>query len=258
MKKNIKNKRIIEASGFVKSFGKSLQPLYFLIAPHFLAKYYLLRDIKLLAHRYKFYGKLLDVGCGEKPYQGVFSAVSSYVGIDFPDYSRSKGILGEKPDLFFDNNYKKSLLLPFKDNNFDTVVSFQVLEHHSNPELCVREMVRVVKKGGKILISAPLTWSLHEIPRDYFRFTEYGLRKLFDRNQCTVLKVVKEGSIFSTIIVLLMDYLIEIANKNKIFYLFALLFYPILLAFSYLCILLDKIFPSHTICFNYLVLAEKK
>ena len=66
--------------------------------------------------------------------------------------------------------------LPFRDASVDTVLSTEVLEHVPRPELLVREMARVVKPGGKLLITVPFIQPLHELPSDYFRFTPSSLR----------------------------------------------------------------------------------
>jgi len=65
--------------------------------------------------------------------------------------------------------------LPYKDNTYDCVLMFQVLEHTKRPWLCVEETYRVLKPGGIAIFSAPFIYQVHDWPGDYFRFTIDGL-----------------------------------------------------------------------------------
>lgn len=235
-----------------------IKTIKFLVHPHFSIKYYLYRDIKKIIKKYSFKGKILDVGCGEKPYRQLFKNSSRYVGIDFKNYSKNEVFTQEKPDFYFSKNYLKTLQLPFKSNSFDHVVSFQVLEHHKDPPKMISEMVRVVKKNGLIIITAPFIWGLHEEPHDYYRFTEYAFRYLLEVNSCKILYLKKQGGIASTISVLLNDALTEFANKNSFLYIISLCLYPFFLAISYVCFILDPLLPTKKIFLNYIVVAKKK
>ncbi len=226
-------------------------------SPHFIIKYYLYSDIKTVIDKYDFEGTLLDVGCGDKPYKHLFGKITSYQGIDFKNYSKNKTFNQNKPDIYFDTNYNKTLKLPFGDNSFDNVVSFQVLEHHRNPQKMMQEIVRVCRKNGFILITMPFIWGLHEEPNDYFRFTKNGFLELIKNNKCKIVEVRKQGAIFSTVSVLLNDYLANFAKSSKPAYLTSIIIYLPFLLFSYLCFILDKVFRSESIFLNYLFLIKK-
>ena len=142
------------------------------LSPHFLAQLYLSKDVGDIVKKFNFTGTLLDIGCGEKPYLKYFLNIQKYVGIDYKIYSKHKSSPIGKPDMYFARNYSKNFILPFKDKEFDHVVSFQVLEHHPEPDILMSEMRRVVKKGGYLVLTFPFIWSLHEAPHDYHRFTE--------------------------------------------------------------------------------------
>lgn len=227
------------------------------ISPFFLAKFYLLRDIGRIAKKYKFSGTLLDFGCGEKPYRSLFKNITEYKGIDFKNYSINKDFIGEKPDYCFSNDYLKTLILPFDNDSFDNVVSFQVLEHHKNPQKMISEIFRITMPGGYILITAPFLGGIHEEPHDYQRFTKYGLIELFKEYNCKILEIKEQGSLFSTISMLLNEFLNSFAAKNKLFYFISVLVYFPFILFSYVSLLLDKIFKSNKIFFNYLILIKK-
>ena len=73
-------------------------------------------------------GKLLDLGCGSKPYEDIFE-VDEYTGVDIEvsghDHSSSR------IDKFYDGK-----VIPFRDHHFDSVFSSEVFEHVFNLESC--------------------------------------------------------------------------------------------------------------------------
>jgi SAM-dependent methyltransferase len=234
-----------------------VKKLRLFISPFFLTRFYQLKDIRKVVKKYPFKGTLIDIGCGNKPYKFLFSEISKYEGIDFKNYSINKDMGHEEPEYFFDKEYGKSFILPFKNNSFSHSVAFQVLEHHKDPQKMISEMVRITKQGGYIFISVPFLGGIHEEPNDFQRFTSFGLIELFETNHCKVVEVIPQGSLFSTISMLLNEYLNNFATKNRVMYILALCLYPPFLLFSYLSTVLDIIFPSRKIVFNYVVLAQK-
>jgi SAM-dependent methyltransferase len=140
-------------------------------------------------------GRLLDVGCGEKPYEEILRPyVESYVGVEHRGtFAETAAYTGtKKPDAYYDGTR-----LPFDDESFETVVSFQVLEHTPDPEGLLHEMTRVLVKGGLAIVTAPFSFRLHEEPHDYFRFTPYGLRVLSERVGLEVEEIRARGSLWS-------------------------------------------------------------
>ena len=114
--------------------------------------------------------RVLDIGCGLKPYFPFFKGkISEYIGID-SDISLNADI---KADL------DEPLLL--QEENVDIIICTQVLEHVKRPKFLVDEMFRVCKKGGIVFLSAPFVWEVHNYPQDYWRFTEQGLKLLFEK-----------------------------------------------------------------------------
>lgn len=235
-----------------------MKRIRFFISLYFLPRFYLLKDIKGVLKRYKFSGNILDFGCGCKPYKYLFKDAKKYEGIDFTNYSINKDLFCDNPDYYFTDNYIKYFSTQFKNNFFDNVVSFQVLEHHREPEKMLSEIFRITKKGGYVLVSMPFLEGIHEVPNDYQRFTQYGLVELFNKYNCEILEVRSQGSLFSTISLLINEYLNHFASRSKTRYYFSVLIYPPFLFFQYISLVLDKIFKSDKFCFNYLVLARKK
>ena len=135
-------------------------------------------------------GRLLDIGCGSKPYQEMFAPyVSQHVGTDYSD-TEFKAIMDVAADV---------TALPFADASFDTLLCTEVIEHVPNPNLAFQEMARVLKPGGYLLLTTPQTWETHRAPYDYFRYTRFGLSYLAKTNSLEVVKQVTHAGAGSTI-----------------------------------------------------------
>jgi SAM-dependent methyltransferase len=71
-----------------------------------------------------------------------------------------------------------------------------VLEHTRNPRQVILEFARVLKPGGKLAMVVPFLWEEHQEPQDYFRFTRYGVRLLFDSSPFRLDLVSPMGGFF--------------------------------------------------------------
>lgn len=140
--------------------------------PFYFARKELAREIGRLAPR--MVGALLDVGCGTKPYRGLFTAATDYTGleIDTPKNRASK-----HADHFYDGE-----TFPFRRESYDGIVCNQVLEHVFAPDDFLQEVSRVMRPGGMLLLTVPFVWDEHEQPWDYARYSSFGLRNLLERN----------------------------------------------------------------------------
>lgn len=70
--------------------------------------------------------------------------------------------------------------LPFRDDSFDAVLCLNVLEHVKDPFRVARELMRVLKPGGELMVVAPFLQPLHGYPHHYFNMTREGLATLFE------------------------------------------------------------------------------
>jgi SAM-dependent methyltransferase len=84
---------------------------------------------------------------------------------------------GTRPDVFADG-----ARLPFRDASFDTVVLLEVLEHVADAPAVLDEIARVLKPGGRLLLSVPFLYPLHDAPHDYRRYTAPGLEAAIGRS----------------------------------------------------------------------------
>ncbi|MDH4346742.1 MAG: class I SAM-dependent methyltransferase [Thermoleophilia bacterium] len=114
--------------------------------------------------------RLLDVGCGEKPYRDLFAPYAAeHVGVD-PVANPLAELRGPIEAL------------PVEDASFDVVLCAQVLEHVDDPAQGVRELARVTRPGGRVLLSTHGTYVFHPAPVDHWRWTHTGLERLLREN----------------------------------------------------------------------------
>ena len=113
-------------------------------------------------------GRLLDVGCGSKPYRTIFTQVTEYLGLEL---DTEKNRATQHADLYYDGK-----TFPVADESVDTVLCNQVLEHVADPEEFLSEIHRVLRPGGTLILTVPFFWPEHEQPHDNRRYTSFGLR----------------------------------------------------------------------------------
>lgn len=94
--------------------------------------------------------KILDVGCGLGNYTALFAQNGNKVtGLDIQDNRVKTYTPFYKFDLYKGKNF------PYKDNTFDYVINFDVIEHIPHDREFVQEMKRVLKKGGQVIVATP-------------------------------------------------------------------------------------------------------
>jgi len=131
---------------------------------------------------------VLDAGAGECRFASLFSHCL-YISIDFA-----------KGDSRW--NYKRLsmigdlLSLPIKNDSLDVVICTQTLEHVTDPNVLLKELSRALKPGGRLYLTAPQGWPIHQAPYDFFRFTHYGLEYLLHKYGFTIESIRPQGGYF--------------------------------------------------------------
>lgn len=133
-------------------------------------------------------GRLLDMGCGHVPlYETYRELVQENICIDWKNTAHVNPFLDEYVDL--------NGSLPFGDQSFDTILLTDVLEHLAEPKLVISEVTRLLRYDGKLILGVPFFYWLHEVPHDYYRYTEHALRRFCELNGLKVLEIRPYGGL---------------------------------------------------------------
>lgn len=193
-------------------------------------------------------GNLLDVGCGTKPYRNIFN-VDSYRGLDIDSPTTRERALAD--DLYDGGRF------PYSNSLFDSALCNQVLEHVFNPDEFLQEINRVLKRGGKLLLTVPFVWDEHEQPNDYARYSSFGLRALLEKNGFVIRQHEKLGANATIFFQLANAYLFKITQSwpgiAKLFFTMT-----VMASINVLGVIAGKILPDNPDLFlDHVVLAEK-
>lgn len=178
--------------------------LGFFINPFFLGRSAM--DINVKKYSSLISGKTLDVGSGSKPYIKHFKNVTEYIGMDIEQSGHKHQ--REYIDIFYDGE-----TFPFADNEIDSLVFFEVLEHVFNPDRFLSEITRVVKKDGQCLVTIPFIWGEHEQPYDYARYSSFGLKHLFNKHGLEIVEHKKYLTDFRMIFLLINSYVYTVFKR---------------------------------------------
>ncbi|OAV71618.1 hypothetical protein Barb4_00541 [Bacteroidales bacterium Barb4] len=220
----------------------------------FINPFYLIRKgmpKKIIEYSSDFTGKMLDFGCGHKPYQSIFLHVEEYIGVDF----ENEGHIHQKEqiDVFYDG---KSL--PFPDNYFDCAICTEVLEHVFDMDSSLILLKRVLKKDARIILTVPFVWPEHEMPFDFRRFTIGGLTQKLEKHGFEIIKAHKNGNYISVIVqlqIMFLHHLLFTRNVYLNLIINAVFIFPFTLAgiiFSSMSLKRKELY------FNTIILASKK
>jgi len=144
-------------------------------------------------------GRLVDLGCGNAPFTGIYSSlVTKFVWADWPNSPHQLFELDVETDL-------NRPPLPFEDAAFDTILLSDVLEHIAEPDLLFAELARVLSPGGRLIVGVPFCYAIHEQPYDFYRYTRYKLQHFGEKHGLSVVELHEIGGGF--------DVLSDVASK---------------------------------------------
>lgn len=194
-------------------------------------------------------GSLADVGCGNSPYKKILKPfITKYTGIDHQETQHDKSNI----DIF-----STAYEIPVSNESFDTILCTAVLEHLENSESAIKEANRMLKKNGIAIYTIPFFWHLHEEPRDFFRYTKYGIKHIFEKNKFDIITIKPLSGFCVTFGQELVYYIWRFRRNNKLnpfYYLIPLLSLLIQTA----ALWLNKIDKSNEFTWMYIVVAQKK
>jgi SAM-dependent methyltransferase len=218
--------------------------------PAYLARIAIARALAAAAPHAR--GTLVDVGCGTRPYLPLFSPhITRYIGVNYPPTAVERPYYAAA-DVYADGSH-----LPLRDGCAQTALCTQVLEHVPEPGLLLTEIARVLCPGGVLLLTAPQVWGEHEVPRDFYRYTSWGLRHLLAGAGLRPQSVQPLEGLFATLGQMFLDELawktlgasrvrsgaIRMATR----------------AVNMACARLDHVFPTtRRLCLTYLVIGTKE
>jgi SAM-dependent methyltransferase len=145
--------------------------------------------------------RVLDVGCGDRPYEQLLRGAGEIVGFDVPGNPHA--------DL-----HGSIDAIPAEDASVDVVLCVQVLEHVADPPAAIRELRRVVRPGGKVLLSTHGVYPFHPNPEDLWRWTHTGLERLFRTNAEWSSVSVRPGAGTAATTAMLVAHGIDLACKR--------------------------------------------
>ena len=182
-------------------------------------------------------GRVLDLGAGLRPFAALVPGRT--IAVDHRP----------RPEIDLVGDAHR---LPFGDATFDAIVCTEVFEHLTDPPAAAREIVRVLKPGGRLVLTTRFCFPLHERPSDFWRFTPYTLERLFAPLDPVV---VPQHSAYRTLLVLVVRLVIEPTRLNR-------LLSPPVLA---LCVLLwgleplgARLLPTDSLSSGYFVSGRKR
>lgn len=227
------------------------------------------------------HGLVLEVGAGDTAKKARIlqnsPKIVRYVATDYSSWDdefaqneKKISLLGEITSRFFGFRSRghldmvcDAMQLPFANSVFHTHISFEVLEHIHDPFAYFSEAARVVKPGGRIILSVPAFYRVHGVgPRhdfDYFRYMPGFFYEIARKNDCKCVAVLHNTGLGTTIAQMTNQYIIEIIRKSTIILRLALIpcaaiLFPITNSIGYLI----DLFPDIRFANRYMVVLQKQ
>nr|WP_320166838.1 methyltransferase domain-containing protein [uncultured Methylophaga sp.] len=203
------------------------------INPFYFSRSALSNEMKRLITHLK--GTVVDVGCGTRPYEES-CLCDNYIGLEIDD---GRDNSGKNANFYYDGN-----VMPFENGSVDSVITSQVFEHVSDPAIFLKEINRILKLKGKLLMSVPFIWDEHEQPHDYLRYTSFGIKKTLQQYGFEIVEFRRTANNFSALAQMVAGYTYKLFNSDSPYLnlLFIILFIsPI----NIIGIILSKILPNN-------------
>jgi SAM-dependent methyltransferase len=182
--------------------------------------------------------KLLDIGCGRS------TIVPKGFQVLRADYH-----LLHNPDVVCD-----ATDLPFAADSFDGVVCSWVLEHVEEPKIVLHEIFRVLRPAGTLYLTTNMAWHIHEYPRDFYRFTELGLRHLLPESEWCLDFIKPTLGFWGTVTQLINYRVVDFLLRKKLSCVHPVITLPLQL----FGLFMERMCFNRSLCAGYCVIARKK
>ena len=149
--------------------------------------------------------EILDIGGKKEHKRGTFDIGKYPLRVKYANIDAST-----KPDYLCD-----AANIPVRDNTFNGVILAEVLEHVKEPKKLLTESFRVLKPGGKILITVPFMFHIHADPQDYARYTEQWYQECLAEIGFRHIRIETQGGFGAVVLNLLKFWLCQRLNNSK-------------------------------------------
>ena len=170
-----------------------------------LSRYYV--DCFYAKHITKFKKKalILDVGGIKNNKRGQFKIEDYDLNIKYLNI-----VSKTNPDFLCD-----AIKIPVKKNHFDGIICSQLLEHVAEPPIVLKEIYRVLKPKGKLLLTVPFIYRIHPDPNDYGRYTDQYWKEILRKIGFTKTVIEKQGFYYSVLADLIKSGVKQMQTENK-------------------------------------------
>ena len=205
--------------------------------------------------------RILDAGAGERRFEKYCKHLK-YISQDFGEYNG----IGDRTGLQV-GSWNQSGLdivsditnIPEPNESFDAILCSEVFEHIKNPIEAIKELSRLLKKGGVLILTAPFTSGTHFAPYHFFvGFSKYFYKAHLETNNFEILEIVEWGSYFEFLATETRRTPFMVKKYSKKFFLPIVYFAAIIFLVA---LHLVNSFDSHSgefMCYGHFVVAKKK
>lgn len=197
---------------------------------------------------------MLDIGSGDSRHEKLLGQDCTIYRLDYPVTNARYRAL---PDIFADAGN-----LPVPDQSIDVVLLLEVLEHLPDDRKALDEIRRVMKSGGKLYLSVPFIYPVHDAPADFRRYTIFGLVARLENSGFDVVKRISHGNSIVTTLhqinMVLLEISRDIYKKNHpAGFITAALFYPFCILVNLAACLFLQLDKPDAACLGYFIVAVR-